>query len=138
MTKRVRVTLLGIRVEDGGDDHANDLEIQGFLGAERFSTNGLDAVVQTEGFWFTDVDHPITIHEATIFPMHVAKEMIIERGEILRLGGHLWDVDLGGYEDLGEKRRDIYYNDLGNGEYNVDFKTDSDGFAQAIFSTALL
>ena len=50
MTKRIRVTLIGIKGLDEGDDPGGNLEIYGDLSAQRFSTNGPDRVVQTETF----------------------------------------------------------------------------------------
>jgi hypothetical protein len=42
MTKRVRVTLIGIKVLDEGDDPGSTLNVYGDLHVKRFSTVGVD------------------------------------------------------------------------------------------------
>jgi hypothetical protein len=138
MTKRIRVTLIGIKVLDEGDDPGGNLEIYGDLSAQRFSTNWPDRVVQTETFWHADSDNYLTIAVANLFEIYVRKEMIIEPGEILFLGGHLWDQDTNPDDSLGYQRVEIPYHAIGNSTYEVPFNAGSNGVAEARYSTTLL
>jgi hypothetical protein len=140
MTKRVRVLLIGIKNNHTGDDPGGNLEIYGDLFARRVIVNeiGEFQAIGTEHLWHANSDARIDLSEGAIFPLNVAREITIESGEFLWLGGHLAEHDTFGPNDnLGFIDKKIPHDAIQSGPQFVVFR-ESDQEAEVRFTTTVL
>ncbi len=142
MTKRVRVTLNGIKVNTEGSDPGANLEIYGDLFARRVFVNqeiGEFQEIAREHLWHRNESDRVDISAGAIFVTPgVVRDMIIEPGEFLWLGGHLAEHDTFGENDnLGFIDKKIPHDAIQSGPQAVVFR-ESDQEAQVNFTLTVL
>ncbi len=104
MTRKVTVTLVGIKNTNTGADPGNELEVYGGLFARRQFVNELGEfqTMEEQPLFQKSAGDSIDISEGSIFPITTQATLVIEPGQFLWLGGTLFDHDdIGSDDDLG-------------------------------------
>lgn len=138
MTKRVIVTLTGIKNVATGSDPGANVEIYGDLYARRvvlnMDTGDFQAIV-THQLWHRNGDNPVDISQDSIVQIGAAApELTIEPGEFLWIGGHLAEEDdwPNANDNLGFIDKKLAHDAIQPGPQPVIF-TDNDQKVEAKF-----
>jgi hypothetical protein len=140
MTKRVRVQLIGIKNVHTGDDPGGNLEVYGDLFARRVFVNeiGEFQALDTQQMFHRASADALDISEGAIFTLGETRELGIEPGEFLWLGGHLAEQDdTSANDNLGFIDKKIPHDAIQSGPQFVVYR-ESEQEVEARFTTTVL
>jgi hypothetical protein len=127
MTKRVTVTLQGLKCFAVGPDAGSALEVYGDLAVKRTILDDLGnfQALQTFPLWHASPDQWVNISRDTILPVNATTpEITIEPNEFLTLGGHLGEQDEwpNANDNLGFIDKTLSHGSLHGGPLPIPFQ----------------